>query len=687
QETFDILEQLRDAGKVQQLSKHRWAMKHAVQEHNGKVVGHVDGHGYVLTDTTKEKVFLRSHEMREVLHNDRVKVRVNGRDRKQRLFGQIIEILERGNERIVGRYYRESGLNFVVPDDQRIGQDIFVLPEHVLNAEEGQVVLAKITKAPSKHFQPVGEIVEVLGDYMAPGMEIEIAKRKHQIPIEWPSAVIKQVGAISDSVAEADKAGRVDLRHLALVTIDGEDARDFDDAVYCEPNKDGGLTLWVAIADVSHYVVPDSPLDQEAWQRGTSVYFPSEVIPMLPEKLSNGLCSLNPHVDRLCFTCEMQIDAQGEIVSYDFVQAVMHSKARLTYTQVAAYMGGEALDVPAEVITSLNHLITVSDLLGKRRRVNGAVEFDLPEAQIIFDDQRKISQVVARERNDAHKLIEECMLAANICAALILDESELVGMFRVHEQPEPEKIEDVRLFLRQFKLLLEGGEAPQPKHFKSIIDAVDDPLVSKVVQSALLRSMKQARYSCENDGHFALDFDSYTHFTSPIRRYPDLVVHRQIKRLIKDLNAQDDSEMQLALEQTADQASVTERHAEAASREVIQWLKCEYMSQKIGEDLPGIVTTVTDFGMFVELEEHYIEGLVHITALGADYYRFDQSRRRLIGEKSGVEYKAGQRVQVKVSRVDLQQQRIDFDLTDVARSDKGKRPRPSKHGKNKSRRA
>lgn len=678
QETFSILEQLRDQGKVSQLSKHRWAMPHAVQEHEGRVIGHVDGHGYVLSDATKEKISLRAQDMREVLHNDRVRIRVTGRDRRQNLFGEITEVIERGNQTIVGRYFHESGVGFVVPDDQRIGQDILVTPENVKGASQGQVVVVNLSQYPSRHFQPVGEIVEVLGDYLAPGMEIEIALRKHNLPNQWPEKVINQVARIADEVQEVDKKDRVDLRKLPLVTIDGEDARDFDDAVFCERKEKGGFRMIVAIADVSHYVKEGTPLDQEAWQRGTSVYFPSNVIPMLPEKLSNGLCSLKPKVDRLCFACEMQISPQGEILEYDFYAAVMHSHARLTYTMVAQYMEtGSSESIEAALRPAIDSLVDVSAILGKKRRETGTVEFEIPEPVIVFSEDRKIEKVVARHRNDAHKLIEECMLAANICAALALDESSLVGIFRVHEDPDEDRISDARAFLRQFKLLLGGGDSPRPKHFSEVINQVTDPLVSKVVQTALLRSMKQARYSTENNGHFALDFDSYTHFTSPIRRYTDLVVHRQLKRLVANLNAEDGSELLDRLELTAEQASMTERRAETATREVTQWLKCEFMSHKVGEELMGTVNTVTDFGLFIELNDFYIEGLVHITGLGQDYYRFDETHRKLIGERSGREFAAGDQLKVRVSRVDMEQLKIDFDLADVIAQERSSRH--SKH--------
>ncbi len=667
QETFEILEALRDDGKVSQLSKHRWAMKHAIVEHRGRVVGHVDGHGYVLTDETREKVFLRSHEMREVLHNDIVNVRITGRDRRQKLFGQITDIVERGNLSIVGRYFNESNIHFVVPDDQRIGQDVYVLPEHTMNAQHGQVVAITITKHPTKNFQPLGEITEVLGDYMSPGMEIEIAIRKHQLPHEWPSSVESQIASFDEEVTEKDFAGRRDIRDLPLVTIDGEDARDFDDAVYCQPLANGRNRLLVAIADVSSYVKEQSPLDQEAWQRGTSVYFPNNVIPMLPEVLSNGLCSLNPKVNRLCFVCDMIVDNNGEIESYDFYQAVMFSHARLTYTQVAALIEGDAEKSSIEegLQQSIHDLYVLSQKLGGRRRVTGTIEFEIPEPIIIFDEERKIERVEARERNNAHRLIEECMLAANICASLMLDDSGAAGIYRVHDAPDEDKIADARVFLRQFKLLLGGGEQPSAKHFQEVINKVDDPIVAKIVQTSLLRSMKQARYDVENTGHFALDFDSYTHFTSPIRRYSDLIVHRQIRRLLDNPDLQDSDDKFLQVEKTAEQTSTTERRAEAATREAIQWLKCEFMSHKIGDNFFGVVSTATEFGIFVELEEFYIDGLVHITSLGQDYYHFNADKRQLVGENSGKVYQSGDRLEVQVARVDMEQGRIDFSLTDV----------------------
>ena len=431
--------------------------------------------------------------------------------------------------------------------------------------------------------------------------------------------------------------------------------------------KNGRSRLLVAIADVSSYVKEHSPLDQEAWQRGTSVYFPDNVIPMLPEVLSNGLCSLKPKVDRLCFVCDMQISAAGEVEKYDFYQAIMHSHARLTYNQVADLIAGEGEQ--SEIETKLQQpvldLHALSQRLGKNRRGSGTIEFEIPEPIIIFDENRKIDRVIARSRNDAHRLIEECMLVANICASIMLDDSDVAGIYRVHDSPEEDKVTEARTFLRQFKLLLGGGDQPEPKHYSQVISQVKDPLTAKIVQMALLRSLKQARYDVENTGHFALNFDSYTHFTSPIRRYSDLLVHRQIRRLLNDPTASDDEQAAIRVQQTAEQASMTARRAESATREAIQWLKCEFMSHKVGEKLWGVVSSVTDFGLFIELEEFYVDGLVHITSLGQDYYRYDADKRQLVGETSNTTYRNGQRLEVQVSRVDMEQGRIDFSLTNV----------------------
>ncbi|MGH1428414.1 MAG: ribonuclease R [Arenicella sp.] len=682
EETYKTLEYLREEGKITQVRRNRWAIQDQIKEVIGKIVGHTDGHGYVLPINGGEKIFLRNHDMHEVLHGDTVNVRVTGKDRRNKRLGHIIDIVERGSEEVVGRFFTERGLNFVVPNDQRISQDIFIPPDSLKELENlpdsGQVVICKITQFPTKNFQPVGQVIEILGDYLAPGMEIEIAKNEFSIPDEWPSNIDKETQKLPKDVNGDDFPNRNDIRHLPLVTIDGADARDFDDAVFCE-QQGNGFRLVVAIADVSHYVKLKTALDSEAWLRGNSVYFPRQVIPMLPEVLSNGLCSLNPNVDRLCMVCDMEITQKGEIKHFEFYQAVMHSHARLTYEQVAGYLNTKRQTSDQEllpislskdkVVESLHELERLAKLLGAKRREKGSIDLNIAEPMIVFNDDRKIDKIIPRERNFAHRLIEECMLAANICAADALSDSSLAGIYRVHEQPDEEKIEETREFIRQFGAILPGGNEPSPLDYTKLLNKLPEGKTeTKIINQALLRSFKQARYSQENDGHFALAFSSYTHFTSPIRRYSDLHVHRQLKKLINDASAKDNDEVFETVTAMAEQTSSTERRAEKATRAVTQWLKCEYMSHKVGEKLSGTIITVVDFGLFIELDDHYVEGLVHIANLGDDYFVFDETKRCLRGESSGQNYQAGQKITIIVSRVDLEQKRIDFDLANKSKS-------------------
>lgn len=706
EETYKTLEFLREEGKITQVQRNRWAVQTNTTELIGKLIGHAEGHGFVLPVDGGEKVFLRSSDMNEVLHGDTLKVRITGRDKRNKRFGKIVEIVERGAESVVGRFFNERGLHFIVPNDQRISQDIFIPPDSLKNLiiqpESGQVVLCKITQYPTKNFQPVGEVVEILGDYLAPGMEIEIAKNEFSIPSEWPVEIAKETAKLPEEVNGDDFPNRNDIRELPLVTIDGADARDFDDAVFCETTKNGNYRLVVAIADVSHYVKVKTVLDSEAWMRGNSVYFPRQVIPMLPEVLSNGLCSLNPDVDRLCMVCDMVVNQDGQISDSTFYQAVMHSHARLTYEQVAEYLGSEKSKHDNEqlpisknskqVIESLLQLEKLAVVMGAKRREKGSIDLNIAEAMIVFNDDRKIDKIIPRERNFAHRLIEECMLAANICAGDALEGSKLAGVYRVHEQPDEDKVEDTRQFIRQFDAMLTGGSEPTPLDYAQLLSKLpEDTVKSKIIHQALLRSFKQARYSEENDGHFALAFPSYTHFTSPIRRYSDLHVHRQLKRLIDDPSAIDNEKMFENVAAMAEQTSTTERRAEKASRAVTQWLKCEYMSHKVGQKFTGTITTVVEFGLFIELDEYFVEGLVHIANLGDDYFIYDETTRTLRGENSGKNYQAGQKVNITVSRVDLEQKRIDFGMTDVDKKSqsksgsKGKKPYQGKSdsGKNK----
>ena len=677
-----------------------------LDEIEGTVQGHRDGHGFVARDDGEPDIYLAANEMRAVLHKDRVKVRVVRSDRKGRPEGRVVEILERPKQAIIGRLLQESGIWIVAPEDKRYGQDVMIPKAGVGSAKPGQVVVVELTEPPSLFGQPVGRVTEILGDIDDPGMEIEIAVRKYSVPYQFSDPCLALARTLPDKVRAQDKKNRIDLTDIPLVTIDGEDARDFDDAVYCEPAKIGkgraakpGWRLLVAIADVSHYVQNGSAIDVDAYDRATSVYFPRRVIPMLPEKLSNGLCSLNPEVERLCMVCDMLVTQEGDVCAYQFYPAVMWSHARLTYTEVAALLantrGPEALRHQARV----PDLINLHDLylaLLKARLKRGAVDFETVETQIVCDEGGRIERIVPRTRNDAHRLIEEAMLAANVCSADFIAQGRQPGLFRVHEGPTPEKKEMLRAYLKATGLGLSISDDPRPGEFQAIANATKDRPDAQQIHAMLLRSMQQAIYTPINSGHFGLAFDAYTHFTSPIRRYPDLLVHRVIKailanskyqlpvlptpgeahaklarRLEKGVASRSDESGQKPKKASADMqawqaagmhCSANERRADEASRDVEAWLKCKYMREHLGEEYGGVVSAVTGFGIFVTLDAMYVEGLVHITELGGEYYRFDEARQELRGERTGIRYAVGSRVRVQVSRVDLDGRRIDFRL-------------------------
>jgi len=631
----------------------------------GRVIGHPEGFGFLVPDAGGDDLFLSPREMRMVLNGDRAVARVSGLDQRGRKEGVIIEVLERAHKTVVGRYVSENHVGFLVPSDKRINQDILVPRDGAGAAKPGQIVVAEITEHPTRRSQPVGKIVEVLGDHMAPGMEIEVAIRAYDLPHVWPDAVLTEVSGLAPQVPEEAKEGREDLRDVPLVTIDGEDARDFDDAVYCE-RVGKGYRLIVAIADVSHYVKPGTALDREGVARGNSVYFPQNVIPMLPEILSNGLCSLNPMVDRLCMACEMEINARGEIQEFRFFEAVMRSQARLTYTKVAAMLvdGDAALRQEyAPLVPHLENLYALYKLLNKARQARGAVDFELPETKIIYDAQRKIDRIVPLQRNDAHKLIEECMLAANVCAAEFLVKKKVPAPFRIHAGPPAEKLTALREFLFELGVQLGGGDEPRARDYAKLLTSLGDRPDARLIHTVLLRSLSQAIYSPDNIGHFALGYENYTHFTSPIRRYPDLLVHRAIKGILRRQPIQDTIE---AVQTLTDHLSMTERRADDATREVIRWLKAEYMMDKIGEEFDGIISGVTNFGIFVELAEVYVDGLVHITSLGQDYFHFDPSKHRLLGERTRQSFRLGDHVRVKVAQVNLDEAKLDFELVGVS---------------------
>jgi len=625
----------------------------------GKVQGHPDGFGFLIPDNGGDDLFLSPKEMTQVLHGDRVMVRPAGFDRRGRPEGKIVEVLEHTNTRLVGRIIREQGMSIVVPEDKRVNQDILI-PYHLdMDAQEGQVVMVELTMQPNNHAKPMGKVVEILGNYADSGMEIEIALRKHQLPYEFSPAAVSQAEKYPRLVQEADWKGRVDLRELALITIDGETARDFDDAVYAEP-QGKGWRLVVAIADVSFYVKPGDALDKDAYDRGNSVYFPRRVIPMLPEALSNGLCSLNPDVERLCMVCDMQIDALGVVKRYEFYPSVMRSKARMTYTKVFEMISqpdGEVAKEYAWLMPHVQHLYTLYKIMLKSREKRGAIEFDSSETLMIFNDNGKIDRIEAVVRNEAHRLIEECMLAANVCASDFLKEHEHPALYRIHEGPTPEKLEALRTFMGEFGFGVGGGDTPHAKDYGKLLTAIKGRPDEQLLQTVLLRSMQQAVYSPDNIGHFGLAYESYTHFTSPIRRYPDLLIHRAIKAVIN--NSKYTAGDWHVLGQ---HCSMTERRADDATRDVNAWLKCYYMQDKIGEVFDGTVAGVTSFGLFVALDGIYVEGLLHVTELGNDYFNYDKARHEMAGERTGVRYRLGDRLRVKVSRVDLETSKIDFVL-------------------------
>jgi ribonuclease R len=643
---------------------------------SGQVQGHREGHGLLVRDDNGPELVLDDHEMSKVLHGDRVLARMTGGDRRGRPLGEIVEVIERRTNRLVGRLLNERGITIVVPEDQRIQHDILVPPQAVAQARHGQVVVVEIIQQPQRYVQPIGRVVEVLGQIEDPGMEIEIAVRKFAVPHQFPEAALQQAQALPAEVRARDRKGRVDLRDVALVTIDGEDARDFDDAVYCEPIGRTGWRLIVAIADVSHYVEPAGALDQEAQARSTSVYFPRRVIPMLPEKLSNGLCSLNAAVERVAMACDIVIGPKGAIKAYQFYPALMQSHARLTYNEV-----WEALSVPesaaqrrhAALLPHLRNLHRLYEVLAAERNRRGALDLETVETQIVCDAGGRIERIVPRLRNDAHRLIEECMLAANVCAADFLRRGRQPGLYRVHEGPTAQKLDALRASLRAFGLSLDGGASPQPADYAKLLRAVRARPDAQLLQTMVLRSMQQAIYSPHNGGHFGLAYEAYAHFTSPIRRYPDLLVHRAIKGLLAarrfepvlytpDGAAADTGTALACWEKLGALCSANERRADEASRDVEAWLKSYYVREHTGETFSGSISAVVPFGVFVILDDLYVEGLVHVSELGSEYFHFNEALHELRGERTGLRFRLADRLTVQVARVDLEARRIDFRL-------------------------
>jgi ribonuclease R len=699
--------------------ENKFQTKKNYQTLTGRVMGHRDGFGFMQRDANEpegDDVFLPAHTLRHVLHGDTVRVRVVGVDQRGRLEGEVLEVLEHRTHTVVGRLLQENGAWLVVPEDQRLKHDVLIDAKDTGGAVSGQVVVATITHYPTDSSAARGIITELLGEVDDPGMEIEIAVRKFDVPHVFSQVALAFANQLPDTVQASDLDGRVDLRDIHLITIDGEDARDFDDAVYCEPIGDEPNHSWrllVAIADVSHYVRNGNPLDIDAQERTTSVYFPRRVIPMLPEKISNGLCSLMPKVDRLCMVADMVVSNEGTVEAYQFYPAVMHSVARLTYNQVWEALSESKVSKknnnPAyAVLPELHHLYAVFQAFLTARKQRGAIEFETTETYFISNEAGHIESIEARTRNDAHRLIEECMLAANVCAANMLTVHQQTALYRVHEGPTPPKLEALREYLKNLGLQLGGGDAPKASDYARLMQTINMREDAQALQSIVLRSMQQAIYTPDNVGHFGLSYDAYTHFTSPIRRYPDLLVHRAIKAVLanrvyspiqsaadpiaplhkkkKDLGASQSKTNQSNVhgkttdtvhkpltpaEQRTHTAwtrlgvlcSAYERRADEASRDVESWLKCQYMQQYMGDIFSGTITGVASFGLFVTLDGLYVEGTVHITELGAEYFQHIEPTHELRGSRTGKRYTVGQTVHVQVTRIDLEARRIELKLT------------------------
>jgi len=607
------------AGQILENRRGEYCLTAKLDLVTGTVSGHRDGFGFVVRDDGEpEDIYLSAREMRALFDGDRVAIRVTGLDRRGRAEGELVDVLERGARQIAGQFIRERGIGLVVPDNSRISHRILVPKGEAGNAQAGDMVVIEILDYPSRVEQATGRIITVIGAPGEKGIATDIAIHSHAIPFEWPKPVMTEIKKFGSEVPGKAKEGRTDLRDSNLVTIDGADARDFDDAVFCEKSG-GGWRLLVAIADVSHYVSVGTDLDKEATRRGTSVYFPDRVVPMLPEVLSNGLCSLNPKVDRLCMVCEMRVSGEGKVTRSTFYEAVMRSKARLTYSQVSDFLeGGDKSMVPKALQSSIRELHSLYRAFANARGRRGAIEIDLPQTKFKLNDDGEIERIEVVPRNDAHRLIEECMIAANVEAAKFLKKQRIPGLYRVHPKPDPDRFNDLRLYLVSLGLKVAHPDHVEPRHFTQLIDQIKDRPDSAAITMAMLRSLTHAEYSPANIGHFGLALGSYAHFTSPIRRYPDLLVHRAIRHIVRggkpgryDYSPKD-------MERLGAITSSHEKRAEEATRDVEAWLKCQYMEGHLGDEFDGVITGVTNFGLFVQITDLMTDGLVHVTSLAND---------------------------------------------------------------------
>ncbi len=688
----DKLRKMVQAGQIIENRRNEYCLIEKLQLVPGTVIGHADGFGFMRRDDGGDDVYLSAREMRRLFDGDRAVIKVVGTDRRGRAEGRVVEVLERGFKETAGQFIRERGIGIVIPDNPKISHRILIPNDEAGSAKHGEMVVAEILDYPSGQEQATGRVVRVLGAPNQKGIATDIAIHSHAIPNNWPKEVIAQAKKFGSEVPDTAKKGREDLRSTQLVTIDGADARDFDDAVYCEPSGKGWRLL-VAIADVAHYVDIESPLDKEAIKRGTSVYFPDRVVPMLPEALSNGLCSLNPKVDRLCMVCEMRVNAEGKVEKSRFFEGVMRSHARLTYTEVSGFLTGETpKSVPGDLQKPIRHLHDLYQAFANNRNRRGAIELDLPQTRIELGKDGTVEKIVSVPRNDAHRLIEECMIAANVQAAKFLRTNKIPGLYRVHAKPDPERFEDLRQYLLSLDLKVPHPDHVEPREFNKLLHQVKDRPDSQAISMAMLRSLKHAEYTPENIGHFGLALDAYAHFTSPIRRYPDLLVHRAIRHMVRGGKAGAYHYDKSAMDRLGHVCSAHERRAEEATREVEAWLKCEFMEDKVGEVFEGVITGVTNFGVFVQLTDLQIDGLVHVTSLKNDYYQFDASRLELVGDRGGKRYRLGDAMTVQVQRVDMETKRIDFrpmdtDSDEAQQPKKKQKQKPGRRGgKGKSKR-
>lgn len=658
---LECIKHMQQSGQIIINRRDGYVLVDKTELYQGKVIGHADGYGFLNVEDSEEDLYLSAKQMRSLLHGDYIVACLAGIDKRGRKQGALVEILQRANQRIIGRYSVESGVAIVSPNNRQIHQSI-LLSKSELDSDitSGQYVAVEIIRQPDKHTQPVGKIIEILGQHASADIAVEISMRSHGIVDAWPHEVDKEVLMLQDCITEKEIGNREDIRHLPLITIDGQNAKDFDDAVYCRPHGQGWLLL-VAIADVSHYVHVGTTLDKEAFNRGNSVYFPRFVVPMLPEILSNGLCSLQPKTDRLCMVCELHIDQSGVVIESRFFEGIMHSASRMTYDKVASILFDRDATLTkryAYIVPELEKLYKLSQLLNKHRKEIGAVDFRYIEPHFDFDAQDHVINIHGIERNDAHRLIEEFMLVANIAAAELLLSNQIPVPYRVHDKPKQEKLNALNVFLGEMGLQL-GAKKPVIKDYANLIERVKDRENYHLIATLLLRSMQLAVYSDKNIGHFGLGFSVYTHFTSPIRRYADLVVHRAVRHLIRKKPPSGFYYTSEEIPNIATHCSKTDRRAEEASREVIQWYKCDFMQNKIGEHYDGTISGVTAFGIFVELDIH-VEGLIHVTTLQKDYYHFDANSHCLRGERTGKIFLLGNRVRVEIMRVDMEGKKIDF---------------------------